>query len=527
MPSPPRIALVTFYDPVSLGVRSLHAVLAQAGFPTDLIFFRDHLDPARPHPSEREYQLLLDLILEQKPALLGLSFRSFGFKIASRITRAVKARLDTLVVWGGTHPTLAPEDCAAEADVVCLGEGEGAMLELAEAVRDGREISGIRNLWVRQGEKIIRNPLRPLQQDLDSLPFPVLGDQGKFVIERDQLFPFDPYLGPRNAGDYYLAASRGCPFVCDYCCNSAFRRIYQGGGAYVRRRSPEHVLAELEQAQKQLKLEKVAFMDEVFSLDKTWTLSICRGYQERVGLPFKCEVHPQTVDEELVAGMKAANLAYAVVGVQSGSERVRRELYHREMSNAEILAAAELLHRFEVIPYYDLILDNPYETEDDLAQTLDLVCRLPRPFNLEIFSLAFFPGTAITERALANQVITPDQVEGRAQKTLTGLLFSIARTLNPLQAYHAVLLALSLTKLDRRAWRLGYNTTGFSTSRHLVPPTLLRWLSRRPLFRRHAPAINTLLKFCLRAGNGLLAPLRWSGRAWQALPLHAKENHDG
>jgi radical SAM superfamily enzyme YgiQ (UPF0313 family) len=509
MPAPLRIALVTFYDPVSLGVRSLHAVLNQAGFAADLIFFREQLNPARPQPSEREYQLLLDFILERKPALLGLSFRSFGFKIAARITAAVKERLETVVVWGGTHPTLAPEDCAAVADAVCVGEGEGAMLELAEAVREGREIAGIRNLWVRQGEKVKRNPLRPLQQDLDALPFPVLGDEGKFVIEEDRLFPHDPYLGSRHPGDYYLAASRGCPFVCDYCCNSAFRQIYQGGGPYVRKRSPEHVLAELERAQKTLALRSVGFMDEVFSLDRDWTLSICRGYRERIGLPFKCEVHPQTVDEELVAGMKAAHLAYAVVGVQSGSERTRGELYHRKMSNAEILRAADLLHRYQAIPFYDIILDNPYETAADLEETLDLICRLPRPYNLEIFSLAFFPGTELTRRALADGLITPEQVEGRAQKTLTGLLYSISRTLDPLNAYHAVLLALSLVKFDRRTWRLGYTTTDFSASRHLVPANALRWLRRRPLFQRRARGFNALLKLCLRAGNRLLFPLRW------------------
>jgi len=509
MPAPPRIALVTFYDSVSLGVRSLHAVLTQAGFPTDLIFFREQLNPARPHPSDREYQLLLDLILERKPALLGLSFRSFGFKIASRITRAVKERLDTMVVWGGVHPTLAPEDCVAVADAVCVGEGEDAIIELAEALREGREISGIRNLWVRQDGRVIRNPVRPLQQDLDSLPFPLLGDEGKFVIERDQLRPYDPYLGPRSDGHYYLAASRGCPFVCDYCWNSAFRRIYQGAGPYVRQRSPEHVLAELERAQRVLKLRSVNFWDEIFSLDKTWTLSICRGYQERVGLPFKCEAHPQTVDEELVAGMKAANLTWIMMGVQSGSERVRRELYHRQMSNAEILRAADLLHRYQVIPYYDIILDNPYETEDDLAQTLDLICRLPRPYILEIFSLQFFPGTEITKRALQDGVITPDQVEGPAQKTLNNFVYDVSRTLNPLNASYAVLLALSEVQLDRQGLILSYACHRSLNSRHLVPPSALRWLSRRPLFHRHARWLYTLLKFCLRAGNRLLAPLRW------------------
>ena len=504
----PRIALVTFYDAVSLGVRSLHAVLTQAGYPTDLIFFRDHLNSERPLPSEAEYRLLLQTLEERQPRLVGLSLRSFGFKIAARITKEVKERLAALVVWGGVHPTLAPEDCAAVADAVCVGEGEGAMLELAEALRDGRDFSGIRNLWSRQGDQIIRNPLRPLQQDLDALPFPVLGDEGKFLIEDDQLLRCDPYLGPPNTGEYYLSASRGCPYRCDYCCNSAFHRIYQGAGPYVRKRSPEHVLLELERAKRELKLHYVGFMDEVFSLDKSWTLAICQGYRDRIGLPFKCEVHPQTLDEELVAGMKAAGLTYAVVGVQSGSERTRRELYHRMMSNAEILEAARLLHHYQVIPYFDFILDNPYETAQDLAESLDLVCRLPRPYNLEILSLTFFPSTEITRRALADETISPDQVEGQAQKTLTSLWYSLPRAYNPLHALHAVLFALSLVKLDWKIPQLGYVTSRFQTSRHLLPTGLLRFFSRRELFRRKPGLLYLPVKYSVTVGDRLLSPLR-------------------
>ena len=504
----PRIALVTFYDAVSLGVRSLHAVLTQAGYPTDLIFFRHYLSAERPLPSEAEYRLLLEILEERQPRLVGLSFRSFGFQIAARITREVKERLPALVVWGGVHPTLAPEDCAAVADAVCVGEGEGAMLELAEALRDGRDFSGIRNLWSRQGDQVVQNPLRPLLQDLDALPFPVLGDGTKFVIENDRLLRCDPYLGPQNTGEYYLAASRGCPYQCDYCCNSAFHRIYSGAGPYVRKRSPANVLAELEQAKQQLKLHYIGFMDEVFSLDKSWTLAICQGFRERIGLPFKCEVHPQTLDEELVAGMRAAGLTYAVVGVQTGSERIRRDYYHRMMSNAEILETARLLHRYQVIPYFDFILDNPYETAEDLAASLDLVCRFPRPYNLEILSLTFFPSTELTRRALADGTIRPDQVEGPAQKTLTSLWYSLPRAYNSLHALHAVLFALSLVKLDWKIPQLGYVTARFQTSLHLFPPGLLRWLGRRSLFRRYPRLLYLPVKYGVLAGDRLLSPLR-------------------
>lgn len=518
---PPRVALATFYDPVSLGVRTLQAVLDRAGYPTDLIFFRERLDAARPLPSEREYALFLDLVGELRPLLLGLSFRSFGFKIAERLTREVRERYGTFVVWGGTHPTLAPADCAAVADAVCVGEGEGALLDLVRALETGSDPSAIPNLWLRNNGELRANPIRPLVQELDALPFPLLGDAGKYVLEDDRLENHDPYYGPRPRGQYFLAASRGCPYRCDYCCNSAFHRLYHGAGPYVRKRSPENVLAELKRAKAHLDLHYVGFMDEVFSLDKAWTLEICRGYRERIGLPFKCEVHPQTLDDELVQGMRQAGLAYAVVGVQSGSARLRRELYHRHMDNGEILRAARLFRRHRVIPYYDFILDNPYETPADLEATVSLVLDLPRPFNLELLSLTFFPETEITRRALADGVITPDQVEGRDQKTLTGLVYTLGRSINDSHRRAGILLALAMLKFDWRGLFIGSVAARYGSGFHLLPPALVRWISRRPRFQNSPVQFYRSVQKWIEAANAALAPLR-SLRGWAARLLRGR-----
>ena len=104
------------------------------------------------------------------------------------------------------------------------------------------------------------------------------------------------------------------------------------------------------------------------------------------------------------------------MGIQSGSERIRRDCYERETSNEEIIEACEILARHGVSRNLDFIGDNPYETEADRRETLDLLCRLPKPFYFNYFSLTYFPGVDLTERALRDGFIGPDDVEDVAQK---------------------------------------------------------------------------------------------------------------
>jgi radical SAM superfamily enzyme YgiQ (UPF0313 family) len=260
-----------------------------------------------------------------------------------------------------------------------------------------------------------RNPPRLLIQDLDVLPPADLSPVNKYYLGWGAWR--DVARWDALAISYDVMGVRGCPFECTFCIHNFTRKATEGLGTYIRRRSVEHVLRELRAAVAERPLLKmIAFSDDIFSPPRPWLDEFCERYPREVGLPFMIWTYPRMVDAEKIAKMRAAGLWAATMGIQSGSERIRRDCYERETSNEEILGACRILAGHGVVRNLDFIGDNPYETEEDWAETLDLLSRLPRPFYFNYFSLTYFPGVDLTERALRDGHIAPDDVEHIAQK---------------------------------------------------------------------------------------------------------------
>ena len=163
--------------------------------------------------------------------------------IAQRLTELVKKHTSATVVWGGVGPTLSPADHIKLADVVCVGEGERAFEELTKAVRDGKDFTTIKNLWINDGSKVIKNPLGPLVQELDSLPFYEYGNENYYFIEGNKLTREDPEL---NNPELMLQSSRGCPYSCSFCIETMYHDIHKGLGKFVRRRTVDNTIKEIQ-----------------------------------------------------------------------------------------------------------------------------------------------------------------------------------------------------------------------------------------------------------------------------------------
>lgn len=510
----PRIALITVFDVVSIGVRYLQAVLQEAGYECDLILFRAKRVPLGVWPSDREYELLKEILIQRKPDIVGVSFRSFAMPIAERTSRTARESIDPLVVFGGTHPTLAPEACLEHADAVCIGEGEGAMLELADAFTRGRPYDDILNLCLKKDGEIKKNPLRPLVQDLDSMPFPLLGNKDKFTIELDKLMEGDIYLGSSSPVSYSIIGCRGCPFNCDYCCISAFRKLFKGLGNYVRKRSPENIIQEIEAASRVLDLKFIGYMDEVFGMDPPWAREITALHKQRVGLPFLAKLHPNSCDEELVASLKDSGMKLVLLGIQSGSERSRRENYHRKTPDKKILKLARSFHKHKVISFYDFIFDNPYETEDDLRQTFEMALKVPRPCNLEMLSLSYFPGSRLTRRALEDGLISEEDVEGKAHKTFASYWSDSRNSLDQNHAFYSALCWMLNIKFEWDAFALVYISEKGGMF-HVVPRALVRLIHKSKYARNNPQKISAVMAAGLKIANTLLAPPRKLRNGWR------------
>ncbi len=405
----PIPTLIAFGDIRANGIRMLSAVIKAKGWDCNTVIYKLGYSKAD-LPSKEEENILIGLLKDLKTDIVGLSVRTPFLTTAKTLTRRIKNELNGLVVWGGSHPTIMPEESLNDADIICIGEGEYVFLELLQNSVDGKQIDTIQNFWIKKNGKIVRNNLRPLLQrdDLDSLPFLDCGGKDKYIINNGKLINGDPL---DRTIEYYPMASRGCPFRCSFCINGILKEVYHGCGPFVRFRSPKNVVDEIVGIlQKFPSVRRIRFQDEVFPWKKDWIERFSEEYKKRVALPFLCTFHPKTINEEAVKILKEAGLIVVGFGMQSPSERIRKEVFNRTESNKTILKSVEILHRNKLDGFYDIILDNPFETEDDKKEGLEFLLKIPKPYSLVAFALKFFPQYKITQEGLRKGLTTESEI---------------------------------------------------------------------------------------------------------------------
>lgn len=411
----PVTSLISLGDTRAAGIRAVSALLKDRGWRSNLVVYKSNY-AEDDIPTAKEEDLLIGLLNELGTDIVGISVKTPFFKTAARITKRIKDELDVLVVWGGSHPTIMPEESITIADLICIGEGEYPFLELVEKRAKGEPVDDIMNLWSRQKDTVTRNDIRDLLQkeDLDLLPYLDCGGEGKYRIDNNSLVREDPLT---QTLEYYPMASRGCPFSCSYCINGTLKDIYKGHGRFVRCRSPENVVSELVDIKKRFPMVKrFRFQDEVFPWNMEWIKKFCSDYSKRVDMPFLCTFHPNTLNDEAVRRLKEAGLMVVGFGMQSPSARVRKEVFHRPETNEKLMQAINILHKHAIDGFYDIILDNPFETINDKKEGLEFLLKIPKPFNISAFALKFFPGYKITDKGLNEGLINESEVKALSSK---------------------------------------------------------------------------------------------------------------
>ncbi|HAQ32823.1 MAG TPA: hypothetical protein DCP05_01820 [Rhodospirillaceae bacterium] len=317
------------------------------------------------------------------------------------INRIRSLNSKAIIVWGGVHAILAPEDAIAHADAVCTNEGEKTFPKLLERLEAGKDYRNVEGFWFRDGENIIKGPFSPLltPSDMDNLPHPLYGTEqiyqpgvGFRLIAVGDYLDFD-------ALSYNTVWSRGCPFRCSYCANVAFMDIDRGYGK-IRHSSVSHIIDEVVSAvSRNPHISFVAFHDDCFiSLPEEVLREFSAAWQQSVGLPFIIHgLTPAHVRHEKIKILRTAGLTRVRMGIQSGSDRILK-FYGRPNRPGLVKEAIQIVGAFakEMIPpAYDIILDNPIETKEDVEATIRLVQEMPRPFTLNIFALRNIPNTEL------------------------------------------------------------------------------------------------------------------------------------
>lgn len=420
-----RIVLISPYGGIAnLGLRYLSSSLKRKNHQIKLVFLPRRLGKRGDFDdiySPFSASVLTDLkYICQDAHLVGISVMTPYFARSVELAKFLKNQIRAPLVWGGIHPTVEPEECLKFADFICIGEGEEALVELVEKLESGKDYTKTANFWFKKGEKIIRNPPRPLNQDLDNLPFPdydlsnhyILIDKRIVKLNQKLLEQYLPYIS-NPKGDqlvaYPIFCTRGCPHGCSYCCNNALRRLYPGQ-KYIRRRSVKNIIQELKEIRKKFPFIKaVKIEDDSFLVTATSEIvDFAKTYKKEVGLPFICLSSPVNITEEKIGSLVEAGMVGIQMGIQSGSDTLNKNIFNRPISAKQILAGGSIINKYKeklAPPRYDIITDNPYETKEDIVKTIRLLSRIPGRYILNLYSLVFYPGTALHEKALSSGLI--------------------------------------------------------------------------------------------------------------------------
>ncbi|MFH1968573.1 MAG: radical SAM protein [bacterium] len=390
------------------GIRSLSSCLKKENFEVQLIFLPIHFN------NEYKKETLNKVVdISKNSCLIGISVMTNYFYSSIQITQWLKKNLNVPVLWGGVHPTIRPEESLNYSDMVCIGEGENSLIELTDRIKEGKDFHNVFGIWLNNREGVIKNPIRPLIQDLDSLPFPDYDFKTHYLISDNQSTTMDEYLIKRHTSGVYLTMpSRGCPFLCSYCWNNAFNKMYPNQ-KLVRKRSIDNIINELVQVRNKIPtFKKIMFNDDAFlSRDIAEMKEFCEKYKQNIGLPLIIVgAPPPSISREKLTLLVNAGAIVLEMGIQTASERTKK-LYRRHHSNQQVESAAKIMNEFKnrlEIIQYDIILDNPFESDEDLIETLKFLAKLPPPFTLAIFSLTFYPGTELYDVAKSKGMI-PDE----------------------------------------------------------------------------------------------------------------------
>lgn len=404
-----NLTLISPYSIIySFGIRTLSAYLKKYGHNVKIIFL------PRDFWNRYEDKILNEVVeLSRGTDLIGISLMTNFFDNAVQITQRLKRDLNIPILWGGIHPTIRPQECLDYADMVCIGEGEESLVELVRKIENGQDYNNVQGIWLKDKSNIVTNKIRPLIQDLDSIPFQDYDYETHYILDGKCIHKMsEDLLKKYSESKYMTIPTRGCPFGCSYCSNNTFGKIYHNQ-KQVRKRSINNIIKELIQIKNTLPIMQcIHFDDDAFFLYPLEEIKeFCKKYKENIALPlFIGGATPLTLTKEKLSLLVDAGLRYIRMGIETGSERTKR-LYKRIDSNQQVLKAAKIINGFKDkidVPVYDIILDNPWETDEDLIKTLMFLTKLPPPYDLCLFSLTFYPGTELYEKAKQEGIIVDD-----------------------------------------------------------------------------------------------------------------------
>lgn len=384
---------------INHGIATLSAVLKQNGHNTKLLFINKELGyPFDLDRMEKDIRLY-------NPDMIAISLVETQYRYMVEFLPSLRKYFHGFVVCGGPAATMDPELILSnpEVDCVCVGEGEGAMVELAHALSGGLsniyDLIDIPNLGFHNDRGINRS--RPFQP-LTTLP-----------PEDLELFDLDAILKLKNY-QLEILLGRGCTFRCSYCINGSYLDKYRSMSdapdaykGYVRTRDFKTVIKEIKDAiAKHPSIKEIAFVDDNFVAHGN--REFCEMYKDQVGLPYTCNINPVSFSNYHGNILRESGCTTVRFGVESGSDQLKKEVLGRPISNSAVIKAFDIAKQSGLNTSSYNMIGIPTETSANVVDTLILNARL-KPDYVKVMTYYPFKDTPLYDMCVRMNLIDNDK----------------------------------------------------------------------------------------------------------------------
>jgi anaerobic magnesium-protoporphyrin IX monomethyl ester cyclase len=329
---------------------------------------------------------------------------NLGLKMLEHIKGYI-SRNKVPVLAGGVFPTFAPDIVIQEPiiDMVCVGEGENALIDLCGRIEKGQTYNDVTNLWVKQKDGSINK--NPMSNPVDVDEAPIL-DMSLFEEQR---------LYRPMAGKWYkmmpVETIRGCPYKCTFCNSPDQITMYKEntGTNFFRKKKIDLVYKELKHFKEDLGVEYNYFWADTFlSWNTDEFEEFCDRYQD-IGLPFWMQTRPETVTDHKIKRLADVGLHRISFGIEHGNEGFRKKLLKREWKNKEIIEALKIPHRYGVQFSLNNITGFPTETRELAMDTVELSRNIDSD-NQNLYSFVPFHGTPLRKLCEEMGLVAPETI---------------------------------------------------------------------------------------------------------------------